>query len=76
MMTFDHDALVAARQNEILAQAQRDRLAALVPAQPGGFRRTLAVICVRLATWLDAPAGYVQMPDAGQEDWATPWASV
>jgi hypothetical protein len=76
MMTFDHDALVAARQNEFLAQAELDRLASLVPAEPGGFRRELAVICLRLATWLDAPAGYVQMPDAGPEDWVTPMASV
>jgi len=76
MMTFDHDALVAARQNEFLAQAERDRLAAQLPAQEGGLRRELAVVCYRLATWLDAPAGYVQMPDAGPEDWVTPWASV
>jgi hypothetical protein len=76
MMTFDHDALVAARQNDLLAQAERDRLAALVPAQPGGLRRVLAVVCLRLATWLDTPAGYVQIPEAGPEDWVTPWASV
>ena len=76
MLNVDHEALVAARQNELLAEAERDRLASLVPAVPGGFRRELAVICLRLATWLDAPAGYVQMPDAGPEDWVTPWASV
>ena len=76
MLNVDHEALVAARQNELLAEAERDRLAGLVPAQPGGLRRVLAVVCYRLATWLDAPAGYVQMPDAGPEDWVTPWASV
>jgi hypothetical protein len=76
MMTFDHDALVAARQNDLLAQAEQDRLAALVPAQAGGLRRELAVLCFRVATWLDTSAGYVQLPEAGPEDWVTPWASV
>jgi hypothetical protein len=76
MMTLDHDTLVYERQNELLAAAERDRLASLVPAQPGGLRRELAVVCLRLATWLDAPSGYVQIPDPGREDWATPWASV
>ena len=76
MLTNDPSSYVAMHQQELLDQANWDRLAASVPPRPSAVRKVLALTCLRVATWLDAPAGYVQLPDPGQEDWATPWASV
>jgi hypothetical protein len=76
MLNIDPAELVYARQRELLTEAERDRLIHQLPPHASGVRRTLAVACYRVASWLDAPAGYVQMPDPGPEDWATPWAHV
>lgn len=79
MLTNEPFDLATAHRNELLAEAARDRVVALLPSGPSVFsraRRGLAVVCVRLATWLDEPPGYVQMPEAGPEDWVAPWASV
>ena len=76
MFSLNPDDIVYARQQEFLAEAERQRLIARLPAQQNGWRHELATACVRLATWLDEPAGYVQMPEPGPEDWAAPLASV
>jgi hypothetical protein len=76
MAMYDPQTEIGLRREQLLAEAQRERLVALVPHTNGGVRRNLAVACVKLANWLDEPAGYVQLPDAGREDWAAPWASV
>ena len=79
MLSHDSFEIATAHRNELLAEAERDRLVDLVPAGPslaGRARHGLASLCVRLATWLDEPPGYVQMPEAGPEDWVAPWASV
>ena len=63
----------------IVIARKAERLIAQLPHGPSPaatMRRGLAVACYRLATWLDAPAGYVQLPDVGPEDWVTPWAGV
>ena len=79
MLTNEHFELATSHRNDLIAEIERDRLAALVPAQPSVLthaRHGLARMCVRLAGWLDEPAGYVQMPEAGPEDWVTPWVGV
>ena len=79
MLGIDPTELIAERRRELELEAERERLMALLPAgpsAPSSMRRGLALACYRLATWLDEPAGYVQIPEAGPEDWVTPWASV
>jgi hypothetical protein len=76
MLYMDPVELMTAHQRELMDEAHRARLASEVPHQPSAIRRELATVCYRLAHWLDAPAGYVQMPDPGLEDWVTPWASL
>ncbi len=79
MLSSEPFELAAARRDELLAEAERDRLVDLLPSRPSlavRARHGLATVCVRLAAWLDEPPGYVQMPEAGPEDWVAPWASV
>jgi hypothetical protein len=76
MLNLDAGQLVTERQREIMAEIEHARLAAQLPRGEARLRRHLAGVCYRLANWLDAPAGYVQIPEAGPEDWAAPWASV
>lgn len=76
MLNIDPTELVHTKQRELLDEADRERLAQQLPPRPSGVRRAMAVACFRVASWLDSPAGYIQMPDPGPEDWATPWARV
>ena len=72
-MYSDLSHLVATHQDALLAEADMDRLAAMLPAQLG-LRHRLAHGCLRLATWLDTE--YVRASDSGPADWATHSASV
>ena len=76
MISYNPDEFVIGRQFELMAEAEHQRLVAQLPAQQNGWRHDLAAACFRLASWLDEPAGYVQMPEPGPEDWAAPLASV
>lgn len=76
MISYNPDEFVIGRQNELMTEAEHQRLVAHIPAQKNGWRHDLAAACFRLASWLDEPAGYVQMPEPGPEDWAVPMASV
>jgi len=66
MLTHDPYSLCATHQQDLLDEADRDRLAALLPRGQSGLRKALAIACIRVASWLDAPAGYVQLPDPGR----------
>jgi hypothetical protein len=76
MLTIDPTELVTAHRRDLYAEAEQERLAGLLPTRPSAARRGLALICYRVAAWLDAPPGYVELPEAGPEEWVTPWASV
>jgi hypothetical protein len=79
MMNLDSTQLLDEHRRQLEAEAEHERLIAQLPHGPSPaatMRRGLALACYRLATWLDAPAGYVQLPDVGPEDWVTPWAGV
>ena len=76
MMLADPDAFVRTRRQQLLAEAEAERLAALVPRQPSAARRTLALGCYRLADWLDAPTRYVRVSESGPENWASPWVGA
>ena len=76
MLNMHPDDYVFDHQHELLAEANSARLASQLPKGEPVIRRLLATVCYRLANWLDAPAGYVQLPDPGPEDWVAPLASV
>jgi len=76
MISYNPDEFVIGRQSELMAEAEHQRLLAQLPAHQSSWRRDLAAACFRLASWLDEPAGYIQMPEPGPEDWAAPLASV
>ncbi len=77
MLTTDPlDYFLNAHQSELLAEAERDRMVALLPHRRSVVRRELAHACYRLAAWLDDPTRYLQRPDSGPEDWVTPFAGV
>lgn len=68
------------RHNDLKAEADRERLAAMLrtprDSRVSQLRRVMATQCTRLANWLDDPSRYLQRAEAGREDWASPWASV
>ena len=56
MMINDAESMVSYRQQELLAEAESDRLLSNLPErEPLHLRRKLAVACYRLASWLDRP---------------------
>ena len=78
-MYSDLSHLVASHQNNLLDEADNDRLVAQLPPTHSGVRHGLAHACLRLATWLDDPTdrtGYVRASDSGPADWATRSLSV
>ena len=71
-MLFDETLFVALRRQDLLVEAERERLAARVPRRPSAARRELALACYRLADWLDhtTPKRYFQPSETGGPDWA------
>jgi hypothetical protein len=75
MMSNDMESVVSYRQQELLAEAESERLLSNLPErEPLRVRHTLARACYRLASWLDRPGQYFQSVDSGGEDWAAPCA--
>jgi hypothetical protein len=63
-------------RDELLAEAEQERLAAQLPRRGESLRRKVAEACFQLASWLDGPVRYVRRSESGDEDWVAPWASV
>jgi len=64
---MDPTDFLAEHRREMQAQADHDRLVASLPSRPSVLtvaRNALAGLCLRAAAWLDAPAGYVQIPES------------
>ena len=76
MMLADPDQFVANRRQALLAEAEGERLAAQLPRRPSAARHGLALVCYRVADWLDAPGRYVRSAESGPENWASPWVSA
>jgi hypothetical protein len=76
MLNVDPTEHVAFHRQQLLDEIEHQRLLAQLP--PHGFqvRRSLALVCARLADWLDEPTRYVQPGESGPEHWATPSASA
>ena len=75
-MIVDPTLLVASRTADLLAEAAQERLAAQVPHAPSALRHELAIVCVRLANWLDRADRYLSPSESGPEDWVHHSASV
>ena len=72
LSTLNAAELSDIRHKQLRAEAEQARLAALLPHNTTtGLRHEVAVACYRLATWLDAQAEYVQLPEPGAEDWVS-----
>jgi hypothetical protein len=76
MLNIDPGHHLDAHRQELMAQAERQRLIALLPPRTSPLRHKLALVCQRLANWLDHPDRYVQPVEPGPEHWATPSASA
>jgi hypothetical protein len=75
MMSIDPESMVSYRQQELLAEAESERLLSNLPErEPLHLRRKLAMACYRMASWLDRPGQYFQPVESGGEDWAAPCA--
>jgi hypothetical protein len=48
------NSLIESRRQMLLAEAENERLAALLPSAGGGLRHDAATACWRLAEWLDS----------------------
>jgi hypothetical protein len=69
MFANQADQFVAYRRQELLEEAEHERLLAQVPhASHHGVRHGLASACYRVANWLDAD-WYAQPVKSGREDW-------
>ena len=75
-MMMDPSAVIATQHQQLLAEAERERLVALLPKTPSGVRHDLAAACIRLANWLDESERYLQPADSGPEDWVVRSANV
>jgi hypothetical protein len=76
MIPVDPSEFVHFHRQDLLAEAERDRVAGQLPRRTSTVRRDLALLCFRLASWLDGPVRYVRQNESGDEDWVAPWASV
>jgi hypothetical protein len=58
------------RHQDRLAEAEQERLAALLPRRRSFVRHAVAAACHRLANWLDSSNRYVRPSQSGPADWA------
>ena len=84
-MILDSATIVELRQNELMAEAEHERLAAQLPKSHSGMRHALASSCLRLAVWLDGVSEhvpgdtegeYVRDSKSGPSDWAAGQATL
>jgi len=65
------DQFVAFKQQQLLLEADHERLLAQLPhSTRGGMRHGLAIACVRVANWLDAER-YSRPSESGHDDWVS-----
>jgi hypothetical protein len=69
-MMSDLTLLADTKRQDLLAEANRERLAAKVHRPGSPMRRDLARACYRLADWIDSPKRYLQRSESGRVDWA------
>ena len=70
MICGDPSIFIELKRQELLADAERERLAARVHHDRSALRARVAVACYRLADWLDDPRRYLQQSESGRISWA------
>ena len=77
-MLIDPTEHIATHRQELLRQAEQERLAAQVPHEPSAVRHDLARAVLKVADWIDdQPTNrYLPPSDSGPADWVTRSASV
>lgn len=74
---IDPTTQMAFKREDMLKEAEQERLAAQLPQSPSFVRRELAHAIYRLASWLDKqPDEYISLPESGPEDWVAGRAGV
>ena len=68
-MLYDPTLIVHAHRQDLLQEAERERLATLARPHTSTFRHQIAVACNRIADWLDTPGQYGSTHDSGHSDW-------
>jgi len=68
-MMCDPNLFADYKRQDLLVEADHERLAAQVREPRSPMRRELALACYRLADWLDNPKRYLQQPESGRVDW-------
>ncbi len=68
-MISDPMSLADLKLQDLLVEAERERLAAQVRQPVSPMRRELALACHRLADWIDNQQGYLRPSEAGRVDW-------
>jgi hypothetical protein len=67
MMSNDPWSLVSHHQQDLLAEAESERLLNSLPERPPlHLRRQLAVACYRLASWLDNQGPYLSRAETAR----------
>jgi hypothetical protein len=77
-VSLDPSVLIYARRQQLIEEADHERLLAQLPGYDRGphLRRGLAIVCHRLANWLDGSNGYVSLPESGPAYWVPRSARV
>jgi hypothetical protein len=73
---IDPASFTAIKHEDLIREAERERLAAQLPHHPSSMRRELALACYRLADWLDDAHRYLPPAESGPADWAADSACV
>ena len=76
MLPIDPTQHVASHREELLQEAERQRLIAQLPHRPSILSLGLARACLHVAGWLDSSAGYVRQDEPGPKHWAAPSGSA
>jgi hypothetical protein len=62
------DLYIAEKQRDLIQEAERERLIALLPHQPSVARHLVAQACRGMAAWLEGPKQYIRTPESRQTD--------
>jgi hypothetical protein len=66
---YDPTLLVQAHREDLLQEAERERLATLARPHASTVRQHMAAACNRVADWLDEPTRYDSPAESGHSDW-------
>jgi hypothetical protein len=66
---YELSPLLEARREALMAEADAARLASQLERRPRRLRHDLALVCHRVADWMDVPGEYVRAAETGRQHW-------